>query len=63
MPATGLRVGFKTVSARRKVVCEGCERPTDVVLGVSILAEGRCPRCGGKGAALVVQEPAARVGK
>jgi hypothetical protein len=53
--------GFKTAKGpRRRIVCEPCVRATDVRLGVSVLAEGRCQRCNRKGAGLVVQEPAAR---
>ncbi|HKN11161.1 MAG TPA: hypothetical protein VJ376_17025 [Pseudomonadota bacterium] len=59
-----MQAGFKTVKGpQRKIICEGCKQPTDIFLGVSILAEGRCQRCGRKRAGLVVQEPALRVRK
>jgi len=59
--APGLLSGFRTAKGpQRKIVCAKCERPTDVFLGVSILAEGKCQRCGRKRAGLVVQEPAPR---
>jgi hypothetical protein len=61
---SGTLVGFKTVKGpQRKIICARCEQPTDVFLGVSILAEGRCQRCGRKRAGLVVQEPAQRAKK